>query len=55
MKKLVLKKGCKYLLIVINILIMMTLTNNSFLVDLILISIFIGNVIILERFGGLDE
>ena len=52
MKKVVLKKGYKYLLILINILIMMTLTNNSFLVDLILINMFIGNAIILERFGG---
>lgn len=47
-----LKKGWSYFLIIVNILIMMTLTNNSFLVDLTLLIIFAINSKILLKYGG---
>lgn len=54
MKELKLKKGWLYLLGFINILIMMTLTNNSFVIDLLLLMIFGLNSKIMLKYGGLD-
>ena len=55
MKKMKLKKGWLYLLAFINILILMSVTNNDILVDLILMVVFSINCKILLKYGGLDE
>ena len=54
MKKLVLKKGYTYLLVLVNILIMMTLTNNALLTDFILLCVFVVNSLILLKFSRLN-
>lgn len=54
-KEKILKRGWVYLLIVINTLIMMTITNNSIKVDLILGVLLIINSLILLKYGKLER
>ena len=51
-KRLVFKGWFTKLLVAINILIIMTLTNNSFIVDITLLSIFLFNGYLLKRYAG---
>ncbi len=49
-----LRKGFKNLLIGVNLLLLFTLGNNDFIIDLILMIVFGINAELLLKYGGLD-
>lgn len=50
-----LRKWVQYTLVIINILILMTITNNEVITDLILLLLFIVNSVVLLKWGTFDN